>query len=141
VPALSRAASRAAFLILTHGPVIAAGLIGLLAFALYFRAAFAFDSEKWGHDPETSAWFESLHNSHGTSCCDYADGVRLEDPNWFEAGGGEYAVFAQRPGERGKWITVPADRVLTGTNRVGYAILWWPHGWPEPSCFLPGARG
>lgn len=76
-------------------------------FVLIASLGFAKDGPQWGHDPETSEWFRSLHNDSGMSCCDYADGVRIEDPNWFEIGGGEYAVFA-----RGKWQAVPPDRVL-----------------------------
>lgn len=94
------------------------------------------DTGQWGHDPETSEWFRSLHNDYGMSCCDYADGVRIEDPEWFDAGGGDYAVFA-----RDKWQTVSKDRVLKGSNRIGYAILWWPLGTEMPTCFLPGGRG
>lgn len=105
-------------------------------FVLIASLGFAKDGPQWGHDPETSEWFRSLHNDSGMSCCDYADGVRIEDPNWFEIGGGEYAVFA-----RGKWQAVPPDRVLKGSNRVGYAILWWPPSTELPTCFLPGGRG
>jgi hypothetical protein len=45
-------------------------------------AAFAFDSNKWGHDPETSAWFQSLKNQNGLSCCACADGSRLRCKCW-----------------------------------------------------------
>ncbi len=41
----------------------------------------------------------------------------------------------------GNGHVIPPEKVLKGTNRVGYPILWWPEHWPEPSCFLPGAKG
>lgn len=98
--------------------------------------ALAFDSEKWGHDAATSQWFKSLRAPTGIPCCDYADGVRLEDPEWRESQDGTYSVFA-----KGKWWAIDKDHIVTAPNRVGYAILWWPEHWDHPSCFLPGARG
>ena len=94
-----------------------------------------FRSSKWGHDPATSEWFLSLKDSSGQSCCDYADGVRLEAPEWRRLEDNSFEVFA-----RGKWTKILPGRVLNGTNKVGYAILWWPKAWDNPSCFLPGAE-
>ena len=99
-------------------------------------AALAFDSEKWGADAATRQWFKSLRNGNGLSCCDYVDGVRIDDPDWRELTDGGAEVFA-----KGTWHVIPPEKVLKGTNRVGYPILWWPEHWPEPSCFLPGAKG
>ena len=95
----------------------------------------AFDSKNWNHDAATSQWFKSLRNSRGESCCDGADGVRLEAPDWRELPNNSFEVFA-----RDKWNQIPPDRVLKGTNRVGYAILWWPKGLEKPTCFLPGVE-
>jgi hypothetical protein len=111
-------------------------LMGALSLAMYsclVPRAHAFDSSKWGHDAATSEWFRSLKNSRGESCCDYDDGVRLEDPEWRELEDHSFEVFS-----RGKWNKIPPNRVLKGTNRVGYAILWWPKAWDNPTCFLPG---
>src|SRR5580700_11178651 len=112
------------------------GLLGALSLAMYSCAvphAHAFDSPKWGHDAATSEWFRSLKNSRGESCCDYDDGVRLEDPEWRELEDHSFEVFS-----RGKWNKIPPNKVLKGTNKVGYAILWWPKAWDNPTCFLPG---
>jgi hypothetical protein len=112
------------------------GLMSALSLAMYSGVvprAHAFDSSKWGHDAATSEWFRSLKNSRGESCCDYDDGVRLEDPEWRELKDHSFEVFS-----RGKWNKIPPNRVLKGTNRVGYAILWWPKAWDNPTCFLPG---
>jgi hypothetical protein len=113
---------------LTSAAVLAAFLIP--------AAAFAMDRGQWNHDAATSEWFKSLKNQNGVPCCDYADGSRLEDPEWRENDDGSYSIFA-----KGAWHTVDRWHVVKGTNRVGYAILWWPVHWPEPSCFLPGVRG
>ena len=97
----------------------------------------AFDGPQWASiDAEMRQWFKSLRNSHGESCCDSADGVRIEDPDWKENGDHSYEVFA-----RGKWNQIPPDRVLQGSNRVGYPILWWPPYRETPTCFLPGSKG
>jgi hypothetical protein len=115
----------------------AISLMSALLLAMFFCVirAHAFDSPKWGHDAATSEWFRSLKNSRGESCCDYADGVRLEAPDWRELADHSFEVFA-----REKWNKIPPNRVLKGTNRVGYAILWWPRAWDNPTCFLPGAE-
>jgi hypothetical protein len=113
-------------------------LMSALSLAMYscvITSAHAFDSSKWGHDAATSEWFRSLKNSRGEACCDYADGVRLEDPEWRELEDHSFEVFA-----REKWTRVPPNRVLKGTNKVGYAILWWPKAYDTPTCFLPGAQ-
>jgi hypothetical protein len=108
----------------------------LVAAVLIPASAFAIDRGQWGHDPATAAWFKSLHNDRGTSCCDYVDGAHIEDPDWREIEGGRFEVFA-----RGEWQTIDPDRVIKGTNRLGFAILWWPENWPAPTCFLPGSGG
>lgn len=108
----------------------------LVAALMIPPAAFAFDSDKWGHDAATRDWFRSLHSSGGTSCCDYTDGVRIEAPDWHENDDGTYSVFA-----KGEWRRIEKTQVVLGRNRVGYAILWWPENWDAPSCFMPGARG
>ena len=92
-------------------------------------------ASKWGHDPATSEWFRSLRSPRGFSCCDYADGTRIEAPDYHENNDGSYDVQA-----RGQTVHIPPEKIVQGTNRVGYAILWWGAG-PEPYCFLPGARG
>lgn len=115
--------------------LIRAALVAALLIPLH-GDAFAFDSSKWGHDEATSEWFKSLRAPTGIPCCDYADGVRLEDPEWKENDDGSYSVFA-----KDAWHTIDKDHIVTAPNRVGYAILWWPEHWDHPSCFLPGARG
>ena len=92
--------------------------------------------EQWGHDDATSQWFRNLRSPRGFPCCDYADGTRVEDPEYKENDDGSYEVFA-----RGQWVHIDKENVVDGTNRVGYAILWWGKDAPKPYCFLPGARG
>jgi len=111
-----------------------AGML-VLASCTVPRSAAAFDDGKWKNvDPETRQWFKSLRNSKGESCCDTADGVRIESPSWRENADQSFEVFAHD-----KWNLIPPDRVLKGTNRIGFAILWWPPSMEKPTCFLPGS--
>lgn len=103
---------------------------------VFMWSAFALDSPKWGHDAETSQWFKSLKNSSGTLCCDYVDGTRIEDPeDYTRNDDGSYDVKIE-----GKMLHVTPDRVLKGSNRVGYAIIWIQKGQGNVWCFLPGAE-
>lgn len=107
-------------------------IIGLLI----STQCFAFDDKKWGHDEETSQWFKSLRGPSGIPCCDYTDGSRIEDPgDYKENEDGSYEVFAHD-----KWNHISKDYVLEGSNKVGYAILWWPPMMDHPICFLPGTK-
>lgn len=87
-------------------------------------------------DPATRDWFRSLKSPNGFPCCDYADGNRIEDPDWKENEDGSYQVFYA-----GQWRRIDKSRVVTTPNRIGYAVLWWHPGSDEPYCFMPGARG
>ncbi len=127
MPHLARVALVAALLILAAA--------AFAAFA-FLDGAYARDTGQWGHSKEISDWFKSLRNGNGHSCCDSVDGTRVDGPDWEELDDGSARVFA-----KGEWHVIPPEKVLKGTNRVGYPILWWPEHWPEPSCFLPGPTG
>lgn len=107
----------------------------IVLIAMYFgmRHSLAADNGQWNHDPETSAWFNSLHSPKGTPCCDYADGMRIEDPAYKENDDGSFDI------ELGsEVIHVGSEKVIRGTNKVGYAILWRMMN-KEVTCFLPGS--
>ena len=99
--------------------------------------ALAIDNGQWGHDPATSEWFKSLKNDKGMPCCDYVDGFRIEDPGNYQRN--EDGSFDVRVGN--DTIHVSPDKVLKGTNRVGYAILWRSPANGSVYCFLPGTEG
>src|SRR5216683_1704398 len=111
-------------------------VISLIVSAIMVTISFAKDGKNWGRDPATSEWFRSLRSPLGVNCCASADGERIEDPDWFENEDGTYDVMA-----RGEWWRIQKDHVVRGTNKVGFAILFWPPSFPEPSCFVPGSRG
>ena len=109
--------------------LLALALAGISSYAL------AVDNGQWGHDPATSEWFKNLHNPSGFPCCDYADGNRIEAPNYRENDDGSYEVFAHDV-----WKHVVKEKIVTIPNRVGYAVLWWNPNAEDPYCFMPGAR-
>jgi len=112
-------------------------LAGALALALSSHAVPAVDRGQWSNvHPEVREWFKSLKNSNGISCCDTADGVRIEDPDWKENVDGSYEVYA-----RGGWQHIDQKHVIQGTNKVGYAVLFWPSFFKNPICFVPGSGG
>lgn len=96
----------------------------------------AADRGQWtNQDAATRDWFKGLHNDYGTSCCDFADGSRVDDPDWRQNEDGSYSVIW-----KGQWTQLDPKRILKGTNRVGYAILWGNPSVDQPYCFIPGTR-
>lgn len=85
-------------------------------------------------DSPLKSWFDRLASGRGL-CCSFADGVRVEDPDW-DTGVGHYRV---RLG--GRWVDVPDDAVVTEPNRFGPAVVW-PYqdasGATQIRCFMPG---
>jgi len=89
-------------------------LIAALA-ALWFTSwpAHSRPGPQWAQvDEGTRDWFRSLHSATGFPCCDYADGSRLEDPEWRQDdslpdGQPTYSVFLD-----GQWYSIPAEKVV-----------------------------
>jgi hypothetical protein len=113
--------------------------IGLLAgaiaylFVLPTRSVLGHDGLFHSGNPELGHWIKSLKNKEGDGCCDTADGYPAE-ARW-DAKGGRYNVFI-----KGQWIEVPDSALLTGPNKLGYAMEWhyYVNGKPVVRCFLPG---
>lgn len=96
--------------------------------------SYSLDSPKWGNNPELNNWFKSLRNKNDFPCCDYADGLKIEDPEYKENEDGTYEVYVHD-----KWRHVPIDRVINPPNRpVDYAIVWHNATVDTPYCFMPG---
>lgn len=87
---------------------------------------------KYANSPN-SEWVKSRHNKQGTSCCEVADGHRLDDVDW-KSDGDTYSVRIE-----GQWVKIPPDHVLTEPNVIGPAMVWIWNG--VPLCFIPGAGG
>ena len=111
-------------------------LKGLIATVMVAWFVVAFISTANTHDGMNDDWFKSLRNGMGGSCCDGADFVRVEDPDW-DVEGGRYRVKLS-----GVWHVVPPQNVVKATNIVGYAIVWPVmngDGKQSVRCFMPGA--
>lgn len=124
----------------------------LIGAAVILAAAllFAIFGQSFAHDPTgfwhqqiaegkapPAAWWQGLASGKG-SCCDHADGVRVEDVDWDTGGpNGQYRVRL-----RGEWIVVPETAVVAVPNRYGPAVVW-PYtdtgNTTQIRCFLPGA--
>jgi hypothetical protein len=108
-----------------------AALLMIIAFP-----AMAKDDGRFANSPLKS-WFDKLASGKGL-CCSFADGVRVEDPDW-DTGDGHYRVRLN-----GSWIVVPDSAVVTEPNKFGAAVVW-PYqdasGTTQIRCFIPGAGG
>lgn len=110
------------------------------------------------HDrPDLNDWFSELHSQGGSPCCDYTEGVAVDDPDWrtteldkctpSEIHDPKEAVFHYCVRLDGKWWAVPDRAVVTAPNRYHKAVVWpiWqgdaddPHGKVWFRCFMPGA--
>ena len=130
-----------------------------------------FDAQHFASLQDQKDYFNGLTNSEpggsegavGKPCCSFADGLRLEDPDW--TGGveikGEKCVYAiddernHRTGSKycvkldGVWYVVPDVALVQQPNRVGTAEVWpmmsSPQGGPvvvtRIQCFMPGTLG
>lgn len=115
----------------------ARAVVPTLVLVLACSAAPARDAGQFDQaDPDTRSWFRGLRDGNGMGCCDFADGTRLEDPDWRIETDGTYAVRID-----GAWQAVPADAVVKDRNRIGYPVVWtyFANGRRVVRCFMPGA--
>ncbi len=154
-------------------PVLALLLLALPAWA---REPHAFDSQHFSSPEAQRNYFNSLTNSNkneaqperptGGLCCSFADGKRLEDPDW-TAGievKGQKCVYAEddelnhRIGSQycvhvdGVWYQVPDSALVAQKNIIGVAEVWPVYHIRirygigtgrllRIRCFMPGPRG
>jgi hypothetical protein len=122
-------------------------VIGLLWWSIFWvTIAFAHDHS----NPQLNAWYESLKNQNGISCCEGTEATRVQDVDWQSKcveGECHYQVFIDK-----QWWDVPAWAVVKEPNRNGVPLVWpiyyWKDGKPENGlssifirCFMPGAGG
>jgi hypothetical protein len=121
-----------------------AGLIGFSALLLApFHSAEAADHGQLGPtSPDVKAWAGTLENKLKEGCCSTADGWKPEEVE-YDIKENKYRVRID-----GEWYDVPADAVIHGPNRFGFAVVWYYRSWLDgirPSvsirCFIPGAGG
>jgi hypothetical protein len=118
-----------------------------------FSIALAMAGTAFAHDhsrPELDAWYATLQNANGVSCCDSGDATRIQDADWQSKctdNECHYQVFID-----GQWWDVPDWAIVKGPNKNGMTLVWpifyFNDGKPENGissifirCFMPGAGG
>ncbi len=84
-------------------------------------------------------WFEHLSSQKGL-CCNDADGLIVEDPDWKPYLESAKPRVHYRVRINGPWIDVPDDAVIAESNPIGKAMVWIVMGDFGMSirCFMPG---
>ena len=111
----------------------AASILAVAAVAGTMSWAEARDDGRYAQSPNRD-WFRSLTNQYGIMCCEGADGMSLDDPDW-EFDGDGYRVRIE-----GNWMPVPAQAMVRQQNKIGHAMVWlWQEdGHLRIGCFMPG---
>jgi hypothetical protein len=80
------------------------------------------------------AWFKTVRDSLGNTCCDGADGYPVD----YEMRGSKYRVRFH-----GQWLEVEESAVRRQPNPVGEAVAWFYYlnGELTVRCFVPGPGG
>jgi hypothetical protein len=116
------------------GIIVVAATVAAMASLAQARLAQAHDDGRYAQSPNR-VWFRSLTNQYGIICCDEADGMRLDDPDW-EFDGETYRVRVD-----GSWMPVPATAIVRQSNKMSYAVVWlWKdEGRLRVGCFMAGS--
>lgn len=99
-------------------------LVAILA--IFVIGAIAYAAPPENANPAYSAWFRSLQDDKGTSCCAESDGRAVE----YRIVGDHYEALVGKQFPDGPdppvWVAIPPDKVLTRPdNPTGRAILFW----------------
>jgi len=108
-------------------------MVVVVAYAAMTSLAQARDDGRYEQSPNRE-WFRSLTNQYGIVCCDEADGMRVDAPDW-EFDGQSYRVRIE-----GSWMPVPATAIVRQSNKMSYAVVWL---WKDQDhfrvgCFMAG---
>jgi hypothetical protein len=118
-------------------PVILSVAIVAVLTAYGCRLAHADDNGQWNAyrlSKEQRAWFKTVLDSLGNTCCDGADGYPVE----YEMRDNRYWVHF-----RGQWLEVEERAVKHQPNPIGEAVAWFYflNGDLAVRCFVPGPGG
>jgi len=92
-------------------------------------------------------WVQSQHDTLGRWCCDIGDGrpvdVQLRPYCWPMPEGKQdcdtfyfaHVTPQHFPGETDRWVVVPKEKIVPGSNPTGTPILWLYRG--QVQCFAP----
>lgn len=126
-------------------------LIAVIALILFLPRAHARDDGQW-KNKSLHNWFDKLQSNKGL-CCSFADGVKVEDPDWrldssqdcqpiMYEGKPEGAQSAYCVKLNGTWFRVPERALVTEPNKFGAAVVWPYQGASGQGirCFMPGTE-
>jgi hypothetical protein len=107
----------------------------LTAYGCY--RARAEDKGQWNYyrlSDQQRAWFKTVRDSLGNTCCDGADGYPVD----YEMRDNKYWVLF-----RGQWLEVDERAVRHQPNPIGEAVAWFYYlnGDLTVRCFVPGPGG
>jgi hypothetical protein len=121
--------------------ILIVGSFLLIVAALISAAAvYARDLDgQWAASP-LAPWFNQLASSKGL-CCSFADGRRVDDPDWgTQSVDGKDAYWVILDNRK---LIVPQSAIVTVPNRFGAAVVWPvtdENGIVKIRCFMPGAE-
>jgi hypothetical protein len=118
-------------------PVILSVAITTIVTACACHRARAEDKGQWNAyhlSDDQRAWFKTVLDSLGNTCCDGADGYPVD----YEMRGNKYWVHFS-----GRWLEVEERAVKRQPNPIGEGIAWfyWLNGDLTVRCFVPGPGG
>ena len=93
------------------------------------------NGQYYNSSPELRKWFRSQKDPNtGASCCTEADGIYAEED--IRQG----AYWTRFEATKGKWIRVPEETVIKGSNKNGAPVAWWYYlnGEVRIRCYAPG---
>jgi len=116
------------------GIIVALATFAAMALLAQAQLAQARDDGRYRQSANRE-WFRTLTNQYGIMCCDEADGMRLDDPDW-EFDGQSYRVRVE-----GSWMPVPSTAIVRQSNKMNYAVVWlWKdEGHLRVGCFMAGS--
>jgi len=111
--------------------------VAIVAVLMTHGRAHADDNGQWNAyrlSQEQRAWFKTVLDSLGNTCCDGADGYPVE----YEMRDNKYWVRF-----RGQWLEVEERAVKRQPNPIGEAVAWFYflNGDLAVRCFVPGPGG
>ncbi len=93
-------------------------------------------------DPQRDSWYRSLNSKGGGSCCDLTDAAHIDQKYVRQEPDHSWEVFLT---DLGKWVRVPADRVVTAKSIDGepYLFRYSAKLWDGSliRCFVPPIPG
>ena len=118
-------------------PVISSVAVATMVMACACDRARAEDKGQWNAyhlSDDQKAWFKTVRDSLGNTCCDGADGYPVD----YEMRGNKYWVYF-----RGQWLEVEERAVKHQHNPVGEGVAWFyfVDGDLTVRCFVPGPGG